>query len=421
MRLLQLKGNSDFSLVEFTSKNIPPYAILSHTWGTDNDEVTLKDLIKGKGKNKAGFKKILFCANQITEDSPQYFWVDTCCIDKSSSAELSEAINSMFRCSVGNEVSSQQMNEVSLQQTKELSSQRSNESSFQQPNESSSQQTWRRAFSQSRWFTRGWTLQELIAPASVEFFSVEGERLGDKYSLVQEISAITGIPIQALQGRPLNSFSVKERMSWAERRETKREEDAAYSLLGLFDVHMPLIYGEGREKAFMRLIREVNEGFKGELSALPQVFSTGQTKRDHEPFSTVPSSQDSISVDFSQPVLYSHSAIRTAGNDDVPLQRDASHAIADHQPVNNDASGISDESSSWPHRHVDMATQHLVSGGTINHSIRAGEGHGGSIVRNASGVTIGGGRATGASMSLYDLQTFAGTVEGGSGYGAEIT
>src|ERR1700684_3188989 len=96
-----------------------------------------------------------------------------------------------------------------------------------------SQQTWKPDFQHSRWFTRGWTLQELLAPTSVDFFSAEGERLGDRISLLQEIHDTTGISIQALQGSLLSQFSVDERISWQERRETRREEDAAYSLLGI--------------------------------------------------------------------------------------------------------------------------------------------------------------------------------------------
>jgi hypothetical protein len=115
------------------------------------------------------------------------------------------------------------------------------------------------SFQKSRWFTRGWTLQELIAPKCVEFFSLEGERIGDKISMVQEISDITRIPIEALQGIPLSRFSIDERMSWAERRETKREEDAAYSLLGIFNIYMPLIYGEGKENAFSRLRKDFKD------------------------------------------------------------------------------------------------------------------------------------------------------------------
>jgi hypothetical protein len=116
--------------------------------------------------------------------------------------------------------------------------------------------------------------QELIVPTSVEFFSVEGERLGDRTSLVQEIHEITGISVKALQGSPLSHFRIDERMLWAARRQTKREEDAAYSLLGIFDIHMPLIYGEGREKALIRLQKEIKEASKVESVAPPPMLSS---------------------------------------------------------------------------------------------------------------------------------------------------
>jgi hypothetical protein len=93
--------------------------------------------------------------------------------------------------------------------------------------------TWKSNFRESRWFTRGWTLQELLAPVSVDFFSKEGTRLGDKKSLEQEIHKITGIAIEALRGKPLSSFTVPEQISWAAKRKTKRKEDQAYSLLGI--------------------------------------------------------------------------------------------------------------------------------------------------------------------------------------------
>jgi hypothetical protein len=118
---------------------------------------------------------------------------------------------------------------------------------------------WKPAFRRSRWFTRGWTLQELVAPRIVEFFSQDEQRLSDKQSLEQTLHEITGIAIQALRGSPLSQFDVNERMSWAAKRKTKREEDEAYSLLGIFNISMPLIYGEGREKALARLQKEVKE------------------------------------------------------------------------------------------------------------------------------------------------------------------
>ena len=249
MRLLRLDDDGEFSLFEYVGRNIPRYAILSHTWGMDHEEVTFRDLTEGAGKSKAGYRKLTFCAKQAAHDDLQFFWVDTCCIDKLSSAELSEAINSMFRWYHDAAKCYVYLSDVSIGDFVR------NDLSFQK----------------SRWFTRGWTLQELVAPTSVEFFSAEGERLGDKVSLVQEIYAITGISVKALQGSCLSQFSVDERMSWAEKRETKREEDAAYSLLGIFDIHMPLLYGEGQKKAFTRLQKEIRESLRDEWPILSRI------------------------------------------------------------------------------------------------------------------------------------------------------
>jgi hypothetical protein len=241
MRLLQLKANDEFRLTKDLINNIPPYAILSHTWGDDDQEVTLRDLAEGSGNTKAGYRKIRFCAEQTAHDGLQYFWVDTCCIDKSNNTELSEAINSMFRWYHNATKCYVYLSDVSANDHDQ--------------NNLSSQS----AFQESRWFTRGWTLQELVAPPSVEFFSSEGKRLGDKKSLEQQVHKVTGLAVQVLQGSALFEFSVNERMSWAEKRETKREEDKAYSLLGIFDVHMPLIYGEGIKNAFRRLREEIDK------------------------------------------------------------------------------------------------------------------------------------------------------------------
>ncbi|KAF2007834.1 WD40 repeat-like protein [Amniculicola lignicola CBS 123094] len=121
------------------------------------------------------------------------------------------------------------------------------------------EQTWEPAFRASRWFTRGWTLQELLAPVSVEFFSLEWKNLGDKLSLKQQIQRVTGIPESALQGTRLSQFSVNERLLWKENRHTKFEEDKAYSLLGIFGVYIAPIYGEGAAEAFRRLLSEVDK------------------------------------------------------------------------------------------------------------------------------------------------------------------
>src|SRR5438045_3588148 len=249
MRLLERNNDGDFSLTKDFSDSISGYAILSHTWGADTEEVTFRDLTDGTGKSKAGYDKIRFCGEQARRDGLQYFWVDTCCIDKSNSTELSEAINSMFgwyrnaaKCYV-------YLSDVSRPAFD------TDDKPNQLPCES--------AFRKSKWFRRGWTLQELIAPASVEFFSKDWERLGDKTSLERHISETTGIPVKALQGSPLSDFSITERMLWTEKRETARKEDKAYSLLGIFGVHMPLIYGEGRERALNRLREEIDKALRG--------------------------------------------------------------------------------------------------------------------------------------------------------------
>jgi hypothetical protein len=118
---------------------------------------------------------------------------------------------------------------------------------------------WELSFRTSKWFTRGWTLQELLAPASVEFFTREGQKIGDKNSLEQEIHEITGIALSALQGRDLSQFDIDERFKWAKTRTTTREEDWAYCLLGIFGVHMPLIYGERKAHAVRRLRWEIDK------------------------------------------------------------------------------------------------------------------------------------------------------------------
>jgi hypothetical protein len=236
MRLLLRSENGKSCLSkEFTGDDeIPNYAILSHTWGPDGDEVTFEDLAKGTGENKHGYKKIQFCGEQAWKDGLQYFWIDTCCINKADHAELSEAINSMFcwyqtatKCYV-------YLSDVGVDK-------------------------WEPAFQSSRWFTRGWTLQELLAPSSVEFFSSEWKLLGDRQSLGPKIHKITRIPELALRGAPLSQFSVNDRLSWKEGRQTKLEEDMAYSLLGIFGVYVPPIYGEGTGGAFKRLLDEVGK------------------------------------------------------------------------------------------------------------------------------------------------------------------
>jgi hypothetical protein len=248
MRLLQFDQSGGLCLTKDLSEeelSSHPYAILSHAWGEDNEEVSFADLTQGLGHTRVGYEKLRFCGKQAANDGLHYFWVDTCCIDKSSSAELSTAITSMFRWYGGAVKCYVYLRDVSTR-------------SFESTNALA--QSWGPAFRSSRWFKRGWTLQELLAPQSVEFFDSHGIRLGDKESLQQVLHEFTKIPPRALRNAPLDEFSVDERMSWAVDRETKRVEDKAYSLLGLFGVSMVPNYGEGVENAFARLQREIQGG-----------------------------------------------------------------------------------------------------------------------------------------------------------------
>lgn len=235
MYLLQRRETDSFQLVHRINEQIPPYAILSHTWGPNEDEVTFQDIMSGTGRSKAGYRKLDFCADQAATDGLDFFWVDTCCIDKLSSAELTEAILGMFQYYQDSKKCYVYLEDVSsrILATDEL------------------------AFQKSRWLTRGWTLQELLAPRCVEFFSKEGHQLGSKSSRCQQVAEITQIPLEALQGKALSHFSVETRMKWTEGRGTTRAEDMAYSLLGVFGVFMPVLYGEGSVKAFRRLRREI--------------------------------------------------------------------------------------------------------------------------------------------------------------------
>jgi hypothetical protein len=200
MRLLQCNSAGEFSLTEdLNGDGIPKYAILSHTWGADREEVTFEDIINGTGEEKLGYEKIRFCGKQASQDGLLYFWIDTCCINKRSDAEVSRSINSMFRW---------------YQKAAKCYVYLSDVSSLACDIASEFARPWESDFRESRWFTRGWTLQELLAPASVEFFSRDGKHLGDKSTLRQLICEITNIPHSALQGNLLSRFSFQERLRW---------------------------------------------------------------------------------------------------------------------------------------------------------------------------------------------------------------
>lgn len=233
---MRLLNTTTLKLSDFDD-SIPPYAILSHTWGPE--EVLFADIQGGSGANKFGFKKLEGCCKKAAADRFEWVWIDTCCIDKSSSAELSEAINSMYQWYKDSVICYVYLQDI-----------------FISKGAAKPQPLPHYLFSTSRWFTRGWTLQELIAPRILEFYDAEWREIGTKASLSKQISKITGIPIPVLRGEDVSTCTVAHRMSWASGRQTTREEAIAYCLLGLFGVNMPMLYGEGR-KSFQRLQGEI--------------------------------------------------------------------------------------------------------------------------------------------------------------------
>ncbi|KAK4557116.1 hypothetical protein LTR86_006097 [Recurvomyces mirabilis] len=207
------------------------YGILSHTWG--KDEVTYADVVAQRGTDKAGYAKVRNAIQCAREDGFKLIWIDNCCINKDSSAELSEAINSIAagKCYA-------YLEDVAYPEKVDVT-----EIELE--------------FHTSRWFGRGWTLQELLAPRDLVFYDQEWRRIEDKVRMQTIVAKAARIRTDILTGqRLLSSASIAERMSWAAGRETTREEDKAYCLMGLFAVNMPMLYGEG-DRAFQRLQEEI--------------------------------------------------------------------------------------------------------------------------------------------------------------------
>jgi hypothetical protein len=193
----------------------------------EHDSDVQSDLRKRQLGHYAGGIKIIRACQHARQAGIDWIWIDTCCIDKTSSAELSEAINSMYRWYRQSKVCYAFLDHT--------------------------------PWTESDWFERGWTLQELLAPGDVHFLDANWELVGTRVSSAAMISERTGIDAELLRGSPssmLSQYSVAQRMAWAANRKTTRLEDRAYSLLGLFDVTMPLIYGEG-ERAFERLQEQI--------------------------------------------------------------------------------------------------------------------------------------------------------------------
>lgn len=257
MRVLLTEGSDEEGWTpRLRTYSHQPYAILSHRWADDpNHEILYADIEEldelrfGQGADeyrtiiqntqytgihpsyKPGFNKVQGAARQALKDGHAYIWIDTCCIDKNSSAELSEAINSMWIWYKLSTICYVYLFDVTVPSFSE--------------------------FAQSSWWTRGWTLQELLAPQELTFFTAEWNAIGPKKHMDMTISRITNINPNIVNGTiPLRSVCIAQRMSWASTRTTSRIEDMAYCLLGLFGVNMPLLYGEG-ENAFLRLQQEI--------------------------------------------------------------------------------------------------------------------------------------------------------------------
>ena len=236
----------------FHGESVPPYAILSHRWRAD--EVLYQDLADRADdpevKARIGYQKIRNTCEQALEDGLDYVWIDTCCIDKRSSAELSEAINSMFRWYWRAQKCYAYLDDVGRLSRLSGPISELDEMSLEQDLSDS-------GFMESSWFTRGWTLQELLAPSDVRFYNKDWIGFGTRLTLSTYIKDITGIDKAALERRSeIKNMSVAIRMSWAAQRKTTRIEDQAYSLLGIFGVNMPMLYGE-RTRAFVRLQQEI--------------------------------------------------------------------------------------------------------------------------------------------------------------------
>ncbi|KAI2466938.1 HET-domain-containing protein [Annulohypoxylon bovei var. microspora] len=211
------------------------YAILSHTW--EEDEISFQEFQNPSAARGArggnGFSKIQRTCQLAAERGLRYAWVDTCCIDKSSSAELSEAINSMFRWYAHSAMCIVFLADLPP------------ESSFEDH------------FPRCRWLTRGWTLQELVAPRTLEFYDASWRLRGRKPELNSYLASVTRIDEAVLRdSQSMFEVPIARRMSWASMRQTTRVEDKAYCLMGIFGVNMPMIYGEG-ERAFTRLQEEI--------------------------------------------------------------------------------------------------------------------------------------------------------------------
>ena len=211
---MRLINTSTELFEDFIGADIPPYVILSHCW--EEEEVSFQDMVGNypQCRQKKGYQKIKMTCQLAVQDGHQYAWIDTCCIDKSSSAELTEAVNSMYQWYNDSQICYAFLCDLPSVASVDA------------------------RFPACRWFTRGWTLHELIAPWKLIFFDQDWQRWGTKYDLSQQLSGITGVHVEILLGsKHLSENSVAQKMPWAAARQTARLEDTAYCLLGIFDVN----------------------------------------------------------------------------------------------------------------------------------------------------------------------------------------
>jgi hypothetical protein len=202
---MRLLNTTSLEIQEFKNDSIPRYAILSHTW--DEVEVTIQDMKGASAIERKGYEKVKRCCSIARSHQYNYVWMDTCCIDNQSSAELSEAINSMYRWYQDADVCYAYLADVAHDPVRQSSRLISPE------------------LSKSKWFCRGWTLQELIAPLEVIFLNEDWKEIGTKSTLRDTVSSITGIPVDILAGNnDVDSVSVAQRMSWAAGRVTTRRK-----------------------------------------------------------------------------------------------------------------------------------------------------------------------------------------------------
>lgn len=243
-----LIDNNTLLLRSVYDETVEKYAILSHTW-EDGQEVTFQEMEPGaqaRITSRRGYEKIRAMCSQALTDGLQYSWVDTCCIDKSSDSNLTQAINSMYRWYAAAEACYVFLADL------DLGKMTSSDPLTQQLD---------KKLPGCRWFTRGWTLQELIAPRHIKFFDSAWRLCGSKSdeAMLRRLSQITNIPAAILSNpeERLPQVLAAQKMSWAAKRQTGTVEDVAYCLLGIFDINLPLIYGEGGRKAFLRLQEEI--------------------------------------------------------------------------------------------------------------------------------------------------------------------